>query len=311
MQAWKAPWIIKGVLTWIPVLNRWRLRHASTGGSDSARYCYSVWLRHLVTLNCYGFRIKEAQVGELGPGDSIGVGLAALLSGAQKYIGLDVFPFSAKGDLQRIFYELVQMYSQREPIPDHNEFPRIRPTLDSYQFPNDVVDWTLFTQKVERIRYDLDPGVNESQFVSYRAPWTSIAEITPKSLDLIFSQAVLEYVSSLEETYRAMSIWLKPGGYASHVIDFSAHYLSPSWNGHWAYSDWAWRLARGRREFFLNREPLSAHLVYAKKFGFDLLLVKEQYNPAGLPIEELSPRFQGLDVEDLRTRGAMIVLQKK
>ena len=128
--------IAKGALTWVPPLStHWRRRRALTGGTDSPRYCYSVWLRHLVTLQSYGFQIKGARVGELGPGDTIGTGLAALLSGADHYIGLDVLPLSAKIDLEPIFDELVQLYSEKEPIPDNSEFPRIRPQLESYEFP--------------------------------------------------------------------------------------------------------------------------------------------------------------------------------
>src|SRR5688500_12129197 len=102
--------MLKGALTWLPLLNTWRLRRAITGGSGAPRYCYAVWLRHLVMLNRHGFVIKGASVGELGPGDSIGTGLAALLSGADRYVGLDVVPFSAKADLGKIFSELAQMY---------------------------------------------------------------------------------------------------------------------------------------------------------------------------------------------------------
>src|SRR5262245_9785357 len=100
------------MLTWLSPLNAWRVRHTSTGGSDSPRYCYSVWLRHLVTLHLYGFKINGAQIGELGPGDSIGTGLAALLSGATRYVALDIVPFSAKADLERILDKLVQLYSR-------------------------------------------------------------------------------------------------------------------------------------------------------------------------------------------------------
>jgi hypothetical protein len=71
-------------------------------------------------LSLCGFKIGEARVGELGPGDSIGIGLAALLSGASGYIGLDIFPFSARADLQMIFEELVQLYSRREAIPGND-----------------------------------------------------------------------------------------------------------------------------------------------------------------------------------------------
>src|SRR5262249_44088460 len=131
------------------------------------------------------------------------------------------------------------------------------------------------------------------------------------SLDLIFSQAVLEHVDNLEETYQAMFAWLKPGGYASHVIDFSAHHLSPFWNGHWAYSDLQWRLARGRREFLLNREPLATHLARAKKAGFEVLLLKRDYAEGGIKAESLSHPFQLLDNEDARTRGAILILRKR
>src|SRR5207245_650603 len=141
----------------------------------------------------------------------------------------------------------------------------------------------------------------------YRAPWTSIDDIAADSLDLIFSQSVLQYVQALEETYRAMFIWLKPSGYASHSIGFHAHYLSPFWNGHWAYTDWEWQLVRGRREFFLNRKPLSTHLRCAKEVGFEVLLLKREDSRGGLSVNALSKRFQALDAEDLRTRRAMLI----
>ena len=86
IQTWKIPHMIKGALTWLPPFNAWRLRRASAGGS-SPRYCYSVWLRHLVLLSNYDFKVNNSRVGEFGPGDSIGIGLAALLSGAAQYIG--------------------------------------------------------------------------------------------------------------------------------------------------------------------------------------------------------------------------------
>ena len=153
--------------------------------------------------------------------------------------------------------------------------------------------------------------MNSGQYVSYRAPWSSLGEIAAGSLDLVFSQAVLEHVNALEETYQAMFTWLKPGGYASHVIDFSVHYLSPFWNGHWAYSEWAWQLVRGRREFLLNREPLSTHLTYADKAGFEVLSLTRDFDSSGLNASALAKRFQIFDSEDLRTRGAILVLRKR
>jgi SAM-dependent methyltransferase len=312
IQTWKIPHMVKGTLTWVPVFNAWRLRRGSTGGTDSARYCYSAWLRHLVTLAPYGFRINGARVGELGPGDSIGIGLAALLSGAAQYTALDIVPFSAKANLETIFDELLNMYLRQEPIPDNNEFPCLEPRLDSHDFPRHVLELSNLSARSQEIRNELTAGLSGGQpLLSYKAPWTSVGDIDPASLDLIFSQAVLEHVDDLDETYQAMFVWLEPGGYASHVIDFSAHHLSPFWNGHWAYSDREWQLVRGQREFLLNRKPLSAHLACAEKVGFEILSIDRLRDNGGLNTKGLSERFQALNCDDARTRGAVLVLQKR
>ena len=311
LGSWKLPHIAKGILTWVPALNRYRLRRMTTGGSDSSRYCYSVWLRHLVILSQQGFKIDGAHVGELGPGDSIGTGLSALISGGARYVGLDVVPFSLKSNLKTIFRELVQLYTCREPIPDHVEYPRIYPRLDSYEFPNHLISQrSIETMRTEEICRELETGLHDGRHVCYRAPWSSPKEIMAESLDLIFSQAVLEHVDSIDETYRAMFAWLKSGGYASHVIDFSAHYLSPYWNGHWAYSDLEWKLVRGRREYLLNREPLSTHLNCAKRVGFEVVYIKKEYGSHALRVEDLSARFRDFENEDLKTKGVMVILRK-
>lgn len=302
--------MVKGGLTWLPVVNTWRLRRAATGGSNSARYCYAVWFRHLVTLTQYGFKITGARVGELGPGDSIGAGLLALLSGAERYTGLDVIPYSARANLPQIFDELLLLYGRREPIPDHEEFPLIWPRLASYDFPAYAAEWGDSVGKIALIREAVKKGINGSQMITYQAPWISADTIAAASLDLLFSQAVLQQVDTLEGTYRAMFTWLKPGGYASHTIGCWAGYLSPYWNGLWAYEDWQWRLVRGQREYLFNREPLSTHLRYATKVGFEVVALDKEHGSGGLPVSALSKKFQALDTEDLQTRGALVILRK-
>ena len=309
-QSWKVINIIKGALTWVPIINSWRLRRATTQGSDSPRYCYSVWFRHLVTLDQYGFNVIGAKIGELGPGDSIGIGLAALLSGAEQYVGLDIVPFSARTDLDEIFQELVQLYSNKAPIPNEEEFPVIRPTLESYTFPEHLIETASLSLRVAGISKDIKSNMGTGQYVRYQAPWMSRDAIAPNSLDLVFSQAVLEHIDDLDETYEAMFAWIKSGGYASHVIDFGAHHLAPYWNGHWAYSDLEWKLVRGRREFLLNREPLSKHLECVKKVGFEILSLQCKQGNGGLTKEALTFRHRQLDDRDIVTKGAVLILRK-
>src|SRR5258706_6418206 len=165
IQAWKTPQIIKGLASSVPIFDRWRLSRAATGGSDSSRYCYSVWLRHLSILYRHSFRVRAAKVGELGPGDSIGVGLAALLSGASSYVGLDIVPFSAKANLQDMFRDLVEMYAAQESIPDQEEFPGIRPTLNSYVFPHHLVGSLASDQLVAAIRFEIDKKLNQAELI--------------------------------------------------------------------------------------------------------------------------------------------------
>jgi hypothetical protein len=264
----------------------------------------------LTVLTSHGFSIDRAAVGELGPGDSIGIGLAALLSGARSYVGLDIVPFSAKADFSAIFEELVALYTRREPIPDHREFPRVRPKLSSYAFPDHLVDCSGLAVRAGAIRRQLRGVLCETNLIKYHAPWNSKDIIKVGFLDLIFSQAVLEHVDDLEGTYSATAAWLKPGAYASHVIDFGAHNLSPYWNGHRAYTDLQWRLARGRREYLLNREPSSTHLRLAKQASFKIIQIERDYGPPGLPTTQLSSRYRMLDPEDLRTRGCSLILRK-
>jgi len=307
---WKLPHIAKGMLSHVPPLNAWRMRRGATGGSSSARYCYAVWLRHLVVLDRYGFRIKGAAVGELGPGDSIGTGLAALLSGASRYIGLDVVPYSAKANLRQLARELAQLYVAGAPIPSHDEFPAVRPRLAAYDFPDRLVHLDDLARKVEAIDNATASSTLETDMLSYRAPWQTASHIDDASLDLVFSQAVIQYVDNLEALYRALYTWLKPGGYCSHATGLGANNFSPHWNGHWAYSTWEWRMVRGRREWLPNRRPLSEHLRLAQRAGFQILHVDAQLDDGGLPVSELDRSFQSMSKDDIRARGVMLILQK-
>jgi len=121
--------VINGILTFIPGFSK--LKAARTGGTDSARYCYSVWLRHLVMAHRNGYLTHPLTVAELGPGDSIGVGLAALISGSNLYFGFDVVNYTSLQKNLSIFEELVSLFESRANIPGPEEFPAVKPYLVS------------------------------------------------------------------------------------------------------------------------------------------------------------------------------------
>ena len=310
IQPWKVPHLVRGMLTFVPAINRWRARSRATGGSDSARYCYAVWLRHLVVLSRYGFTLQGRTVCELGPGDSIGAGLAALLAGARRYIALDAVPYSTT-NLRRMTADLAQLYESRQPIPDHEEFPGVRPRLTSYEFPRQAICTDSLPERIRLVTDAVNSGLQSANdMIAYHAPWRSANDVTAGSLDLVFSQAVLQYVDGLEDVYRSMFTWMRGGAYASHATGLGANDLAPVWNGHWAYSDRQWRLVRGRREYMLNREPLSTHLRLAAAAGFDILHVEPQYDYNGLAKEAIASRFRSLPPDDLAACGVMLILRK-
>ncbi len=314
---------ISGAISYLPGGNAWlferRKRKRKVAGTLNARYCYSVWLRHLCLANRHGVtKGVPATVAELGPGNSLGTGVAALLSGVSTYYAFDLVDHTANENNLRIFDELVSLFLNREPIPDRKQFPQIVTELESYDFPSNIVtderlEGALDEKRLAEIREDLIHIGDKKwtpKYITYVVPWNRAEVIRPSSVDMLFSMSVLEHVDELESTYRSMFQWLKSGGFMSHEIDFKCHGHADKWNGHWAYSDLAWRLIRGNRPFLLNREPHSTHLRLLKENHFELVADVKKQARSGIRREELAARFRNMSDDDLNTYNAFILSRK-
>lgn len=309
--------LLKGIITYIPCL--YKLFSGGTGGTISARYCYSVWLRHLTMAYKNGLSTQPKAVAELGPGDSLGIGLAALISGANKYYAFDVVEYIDNKRNIEIFDELVDLFKRREEIPDEAEFPEVKPYMESYEFPNYILtdkrlDNALKQGRIESIRNALlnpERGNKDDIQISYFVPWYDSKVIKDESIDIIYSQAVLEHIDDLYYTYKALRQWLKLGGFMSHVIDFKCHGFAKEWNGHWAYSDFAWKLIKGARPYLLNRQPLSTHINLMQKYGFEVVCNVKIKDTSGIQRKNLTSRIKNMSDDDLTTSGAFIQAVKK
>ena len=292
---------------------------ARGGPTDSARYCYSVWLRHLVQAHESGLSTEPRVVAELGPGHTLGTGIAALISGGREYYALDVVDYGVHARNITIFDELTDLFARRARVPDQAEFPNARPLLHSYDFPSHVLtderlDIALDSGRLEAIREIIARSRPEHEgdvSLSHIVPWDSPDVIRESSVDMIFSQAVLEHVVDLGATYQALSRWLKPNGFMSHEIDFKSHRTARQWNGHWAYSDFTWRLITGKRPFLLNRHPHSTHINAIEKYGFEVVCETRDRDTSRIKRERLAPRFRALSDDDLTTSGVFIQAVKK
>jgi SAM-dependent methyltransferase len=302
--------LLEGILTFFPWWSM--ITTKATGGTDSARYCYSVWLRHIIKTRPFKPFDSIRTILELGPGDSLGIGLCALLSGIKNYIAFDVKAHSEPIRNRAILSELIDLFSEKNPIPNGNEFPDIKPYLDKYEFPKWLSDYLP-----EFSNIDITPMLEALKTIEktpspirYITPETADKKLPSNSVDLIYSQAVLEHVDDLEPVYKNCLNWLSPGGIMSHQIDFRSHGTALVWNGHWTYSSLLWRMMRGRRPYLINREPLSTHLRLMREAGFEIILVERHKTKSNLKTKQLAKAFSNLDQDDLTTSGAYIIAQK-
>lgn len=310
--------LAKGMLTFIPGMQWLGTQGQALGGhTDSALYCYSVWLKHLTFLGQHGLKRVPSTVAELGPGGSIGVGAAAMLCGADHYVSLDVVRHTNTERNLAIFDELVKLFERRASRPDRG-WPDFDPYLDKNLFPSDLLTPELLVQtlapdRVASIRNAIansDRASSGSQTVRYVAPWFDANVISEGTIDLIISHSVLEHVTDVDGTYRALHRWLRPGGWMSHQIDFKSHGLSKEWNGYRAYSELTWKLMLGKRPFMINREPCSVHLEQLQKNGFQILCAMKHMRQDGVPRSRVSPRWTQLSDEDLNCSGLFVQARK-
>lgn len=306
--------LVRSLLTHIPFINKLLVK-LGTGGTCSARYCYSVWMRHFVLAN-NSDRFIPKVVAELGPGDSLGIGLCALISGAERYYALDAAKFSNLDDNIKIFDELVELFRSRSDIPDANEFPLIVPTLESYKFPDFIyteehLAYCLSEERINLIRESLLNENKPDNMITYIVPWSINSPIEKESIDFIYSQAVLEHVDSIEDTFEALNLWLKPTGKMSHSIDFRSHNTAACWNGHWGHSDFIWSLFKGKSSLLINREPISAFVKLIEKHNLKINnLIKYKEESSSISRKNLTERFQYLTDDDLQTATAFVQILK-
>lgn len=307
-----------GLATHLPFIGEKFTR--GTGGTDSARYCYSVWLRHVVKAREAGVWNAPRRIAELGPGDSLGIGLTALLTGAEQYFAFDVVEHASNQQNLAIFDELVELVRSRADIPGEDEFPLVKPYLDDYRFPADVLSADhiaecLKPERVARIRTalaNLGQHDDSDSAIRYVVPWmaTGQAEQLPlrqQDVDMICSQAVLEHVDDLETAYSAMRTWLHEDGFISHQIDFKCHGTALDWDGHWAVPAAIWKVMRGARPYLINRQPCSEHLRLLESNRFGVKIRNPIHTNSTLARGRLATDFRTLSDSDLNTSGVYVL----
>jgi SAM-dependent methyltransferase len=317
----KTALMMKAVVKSVPGIERVFNLHKTGGGATlDARYCYSVWLRHLILARESGWTAIPRTVAELGPGDSLGVGLAALICGAEQYYAFDAVQYQATEVNLKVLDDLVRLFRDRTPLPDEREFPQQKPRLAGYGFPGHMLapshlDRMLGEGRLGKIRNSIAalgngrPPVSDAM-ITYVAPWNDARIIRGDSVDMILSQAVLMHIDDLQLAYQTMFQWLKPGGLMSHQIDFKSVGTADTPFGHWEYSDLEWKIIRGRRAYLINREPCSTHIRLLNACNFKIVREIKAHEEPPADRSRLARRFRNLTRDDLETSGLFVQATK-
>jgi SAM-dependent methyltransferase len=296
--------ITKGMASYVPGLYalRSRRRHVQTA---TASYCYEVWLKHLVMFNELEPVPVPKTFAELGPGGSLGVGLAALLSGADTYYALDIVKYSEVDMNLSVLTDLVDLFRDRTPVDVG--WPVESTVFPSHILTDDLLETTLAGPRIDEIRRALTApdGRAGAITIEYTVPWTDPSVIRRGEVDLILSQAVLEHVDDLDTTYEAFAQWLRPGGRMSHEIDFRSHGLTGPWNGHWEYPEAVWKMIVGKKPYLINRQPCTTHVALMRDCGFEITRESRE-RMQGISREKLASRWQGMADDDLVSATAVI-----
>lgn len=306
--------LLRGVLGYFPwILNPFKKK---SGGASSARYCYSVWLRHLSFLYEAGMQIPPVAVAEIGPGASLGIGLNALITGSKKYYAFDIITHSNTSRNIEIFDELIELYRNKTPIPNAKEFPNVKPKLKNYNFPFHIFSENKLREllnfsRIKKIRKVIISSSLDQYTIKYFVPWNKVSLLEPNSVDLIISQAVMEHVLDVKRSYQTMYKWLKKNGFMSHEIDYSAHETHNAWFGHWQYPSWLWEIIMRGRSYVINRYPNSYHINTLINNNFKLIKQLPDYNKESKqPCKSLTNKIQ-FTKEDMKISSCYIIVQKK
>lgn len=312
--------LTKGIATRVPLLYRMcGQRHTTVDLSEAtADYSYSVWIKHLAKLHETARCGVPEVIAEVGPGDTLGTGVAALLSGATRYIGVDMLPFARTGPSMEVAHGLVPLFATRRACEGEEGTARFRHILDKNGFlssvlTDELLSRTLDPSRVRAILEDVSSVVRgvvpKNGFVTYIAPFTEGA-IPTASVDFLLSHSVLEHVSDPKASMRMFHSWLKPGAIMSHLFDLRSHGITRAWDGHRAFGERAWSIAVGARPFLINRLPFADIVNIVECSGFRILTALRHYCEPTLSRDQLATVWQRRSDEELSTDGGFIQAQR-
>jgi hypothetical protein len=222
---------------------------------------------------------------ELGPGESLATAIVAWAFGASGGTLVDAGDFAMR-DIAS-YRPLIERLARRTTsIRDVSGLLRL-PSLES------MLDAVNATVRTDDLR--------------------GLESLPSETVDLVFSQAVLEHVPLA--SFRALACALyrlqKRSGLGSHHVDFKDHLQGSLNNLRFSKAMWEKPWFAARSGFYTNRLRLSDMVEAFQAAGFSVAVPQRDTWPAlPIPRAALAKPFRDMPEDQLRTWGAVLVLTK-
>jgi len=241
------------------------------GQMDNSRYAFDVFTNHIQQNNR---SISGMTILEIGPGDSLSSGVIAFYYGAKSIL---INPI-------KLIFDPIKNFNNLKIFLEKKEFE----IKDS---PKDLEDLC----ETHNIDYFFE-GLK------------SLKEIPSNSVDIIFSNAVLEHIfkDEFEETINELKRIMKKDGFMSHQVDFKDH-LEGSLNN-LRFSNLVWESYLFRNSgFYTNRIRFYEMVSIFENKGFEVqILDLKKWDVLPLNLKKISKQFRELKHDDLLTSGAKL-----
>lgn len=225
--------------------------------------------------------VTGRQVLEIGPGRSLGLGLIFLASGARQVFAVDRF--------RHLFWD----------EPDCRHLQGVLDRLGEGQWPYPE----RARRAVRRIavgQVEFDPAL-----LSYRQADGAALPMPGASVDITYSNAVLEHVHRPEVVVRELARVTRPGGDSVHEIDFRDHFQMDDRLRLLTFGEWEWQARTRLRPGYTNRWRLGDFMHAFEGEGFEHRAGQATNSMSAGEVEArragMHPRFRGRPTEELST----------
>lgn len=232
--------------------------------------------------------IKDKVVLEIGPGNSLAIGLLFLVCGARKVYLVDRF--------KHLFWDKCDIAFHKKLLAKIEE--------KNFPFASIASKAITFTHNGS---IDLD-----SNKLEYRFGDAANLPLDDCCIDIVFSNAVFEHVHNAGKAINEMGRVTKKGGIGTHEIDLRDHFFQNTPLRLLQYSDLLWNLMTWNRPGYTNRLRLPDYLEIFRGSGFLVkrLETTREYE-GGISSLKIARKFRDYSYEDLRILAFWVLLQKE